>query len=76
MEERVAVGELLLVVVRLAVDQELLAPDAQSRRRSAFLEKQGVLKYLKDGHCVQSRMETPRLTASGIDQITDVKNND
>lgn len=53
--------------------------DAQDRGREAFLvgarpaimtflEKQGVLRNLKDGHCLQNRLETLRLAATLIDQ--------
>lgn len=53
--------------------------DAQDRGREAFLvgarpavrtflEKQGVLRNLKDGHCLQERLETLKLAAALINQ--------
>ena len=58
--------------------------DAQDKGREAFLvgtrpavksflEKQGVLKKLAEGHCIQDRLETLRLAAKIISQPSQEK---
>jgi len=57
--------------------------DAQGRGRAAFLvgarpavmaflQKQGVIKYLEDGRCLQNRLETLRLASEFINQPSNI----